>query len=161
MKKSKISKSKTLKSQNSKSKILKRKNPPLAYNKVNEALIKLNNEYVILKNYNVNANKRVLTRRHVANISDFTLMASGILIRDMRYVNSWFFQFNPLIQGTNNNLSLLSLESPNLIQEYLFEKFEENYPPTHQFKILTSEVYDVIHNTIFLYNFKPKIEEIP
>lgn len=61
-------------------------------------------------------------------------------------------------------MSLLSLESPNLIQEYLFEKFEENYPPTHQFKILTSEVYDVIHNAIFLYNFKLKesdIEEIP
>lgn len=160
MKKSKTSKSKT-----SKSKILKRKNPPLAYDKINEALIKLNNEYVLLKNYNEVAN--IFTRRHVVNISDFTLIARGILIRDMRYVNCWIFQFNPLIQGTNNDLSLLSLESPNsehIIQEYLFENFEQNYPPTHQFEILTDEVYDVIHNTIFLYNFKLKnsdIEEIP
>lgn len=160
MKKSKTSKFKTLKSKTSKSKILKRKNPPLAYNKVNEALIKLNNEYVLLKNYNVNANKK----SNKSVISGSTLMARGILIRDMRYVNRWIFQFNPLIQGTNNDLSLLSLESPHsehIIQEYLFENFEEKYPPTHQFEILTSEVYDVIHNTIFLYNFKPKIEEIP
>lgn len=71
MKKSKISKSKTLKSQNSKSKISKRKNFPLAYNKVDEALIKLNNEYVILRNFNEAANKK----SNKSVISGSTLMA--------------------------------------------------------------------------------------
>lgn len=137
----------------------KRQNPKsnLYYININKLLMDMNNDYVTTKTFKPlilpNGNKG-----HT-NMNNLKTIAYGIL----RYNHAskgnnknWYIQFNPLIQGELKNLNELAFttdHSEQTIQDFIHQRFEENYPPTFEFDFYTDDVELINKHEIVLYDY--------